>query len=211
MAPRRIRKKWSVLLILLASGALVFGLAAVTLYLLAREAMGGTSTGARLARLSASPRFRDGRFVNDEPTTMLAPGGLLETVRMYREPAERVPRKKIPTVPVAPGSFSSPPAGGLRVTWLGHSAFLVELDGARILTDPVFHSRASPFWWVGSERFFPSPVAVGALPALDAVVISHDHYDHLAMDEVRELVGRTKAFVVPLGVGAHLESWGVLR
>lgn len=183
-------------------------LAAVTLYALARVPMGGSATGERLRRMQASPNFRDGRFVNAEPTRVMA-GSLLETARMYRARAERVPRRPLPTMRPPADLFSHPPASGLRVTWLGHSAFVLELDGAVILTDPALYSRSSPFSWVGVQRFFRSPLEIRDLPELDAVIVSHDHYDHLAVDEVRALAPKTRKFVVPLGVGAHLERWGV--
>jgi L-ascorbate metabolism protein UlaG (beta-lactamase superfamily) len=101
------------------------------------------------------------------------------------------------------------PDSGLRATWLGHSTVLLEIDGARVLTDPVWGPRASPSTLVGPLRFHPPPVEFEALPKLDAVLISHDHYDHLDMVTIRALAGRGVPFYVPLGVGAHLEAWGV--
>ena len=185
------------------------GVAALSLYALTRVPMGGTPAGARLRRMQASPHWRAGRFVNTQPTTIMNPGAMLETGRMYREPAVRNPARPIPTQSLPGDFFTRRPPGGLRVTWLGHSAFVLELDGAVILTDPVLYSRSSPFSWIGAKRFFPSPVAIPDLPELDAVVVSHDHYDHLAMDEVKALAPKTHRFVVPLGVGAHMERWGV--
>ncbi|MEL6615471.1 MAG: MBL fold metallo-hydrolase, partial [Bacteroidota bacterium] len=94
-------------------------------------------------------------------------------------------------------------------TWLGHSTVLVELDSARILIDPVWGERVSPSRWVGTRRFAPMPLALDALPAVDAVLISHDHYDHLDMPTVEALADRVPRWLVPLGLGAHLESWGI--
>jgi L-ascorbate metabolism protein UlaG (beta-lactamase superfamily) len=104
---------------------------------------------------------------------------------------------------------STPPASGLRATWLGWSTVLVEIDGQRILTDPVWSERCSPSTLVGPKRFHAPPIALDALPHIDAVVISHDHYDHLDMPVARALSTRGTRFVVPLGIGAHLERWGV--
>jgi L-ascorbate metabolism protein UlaG (beta-lactamase superfamily) len=98
---------------------------------------------------------------------------------------------------------------GLRVTWLGHSTLLLEIDGARVLTDPVWGPRASPSRLLGPKRFQPVPVALKKLPPLDAVVISHDHYDHLDFSTVRALARTDVPFVTSLGVGAHLEAFGV--
>ena len=98
---------------------------------------------------------------------------------------------------------------GLRATWLGHSTVLLEIDGVRVLTDPVWGGRASPFPLIGPRRFQPVPVALEAMPEVDLVLISHDHYDHLDYPTIRALARRDVPFVTSLGVGAHLEAWGV--
>lgn len=206
---RRLTKKWRVLLIVLGLAVAACIAVGLIMYVLAEEQMGGKADGTRLERMLVCPNFKEGKFVNALPTNMISPGQFIETGRMYLETSDRNPHKPIPTERIAAGFFAQAPVGGLRVTWLGHSAFIIELDGALILTDPVLFSRASPFSWIGSERFFPCPVAMADLPEFDAVVISHDHYDHLAMDEVRALIPKTKKFIVALGIGAHLERWGV--
>lgn len=126
--------------------------------------------------------------------------------------------KKSARVPQAPLPVESPleawkiPSNtGLRVTWLGHSTTLIEIDGLRILTDPVWGERASPSSLVGPRRFHKTPVAIHQLPPLDVVLVSHDHYDHLDYQAIRELAVRDVPFVTSLGVGAHLEAWGVRR
>jgi L-ascorbate metabolism protein UlaG (beta-lactamase superfamily) len=101
------------------------------------------------------------------------------------------------------------PESGLRVTWLGHSTVLIEIDGYRVLTDPVWGPRSSPVSFAGPSRFHAPPLALDDLPALDAVVISHDHYDHLDYPTIKELAKREVPFVTSLGVGAHLEGWGI--
>jgi L-ascorbate metabolism protein UlaG (beta-lactamase superfamily) len=119
-------------------------------------------------------------------------------------------------VPIAPLPAESPiegwrrrPDTGLRATWLGHSTVLVEIDGHRVLTDPVWSDRASPVGWAGPRRFQPVPVGIADLPPLDAVIVSHDHFDHLDRAAVVALAERGVPFFVPLGVGAHLATWGV--
>jgi L-ascorbate metabolism protein UlaG (beta-lactamase superfamily) len=107
------------------------------------------------------------------------------------------------------GAWRKKPGTGLRATWLGHSTVLIEIDGLRVLTDPVWGPRASPSRLIGPKRFQPVPVPLRALPPVDVVVISHDHYDHLDYPTIRELARRDVPFVTSLGVGAHLEAWGV--
>jgi len=120
----------------------------------------------------------------------------------------RVPGRPLPSVnPLGP--WARTPGSGLRATWLGHSTVMVEIAGRRILTDPVWGPRASPSTLVGPKRFQPVPVAMKALPALDLIVVSHDHYDHLDYPTIRELAKLDTPFVTSLGVGAHLEAWGI--
>jgi L-ascorbate metabolism protein UlaG (beta-lactamase superfamily) len=105
--------------------------------------------------------------------------------------------------------FATPPESGLRVTWLGHSTTLVEIDGHRVLTDPMWSDRFGPVSWAGPTRWYPPLLALGDMPHIDAVVISHDHYDHLDEGTITAMRGWDTVFIVPLGVGAHLEYWGV--
>ena len=86
---------------------------------------------------------------------------------------------------------------------------LIEIDGLRVLTDPVWGPRASPSRLAGPKRFQPVPVPLRAMPPIDLVIVSHDHYDHLDYPTIRELAKRDVPFVTSLGVGAHLEAWGV--
>jgi len=103
-------------------------------------------------------------------------------------------------------------SSGLRMTWLGHSTVLIEQDGKRILTDPVFGERASPVSFAGPKRFHRVPATVAELPPLDAIVLSHDHFDHLCASSMRELAKlRVPVVVTSLGVGARLEALGFDR
>jgi L-ascorbate metabolism protein UlaG (beta-lactamase superfamily) len=169
-----------------------------------------TSTAAaarasRLARKIASPQWQDGKFRN----------GLPETTHFSRALAKLLtakntkPSHPIPTVERRKTDFEKPPQSGLRVTWVSHSSLLVEIEGRRFLTDPVWGERASPVSFAGPKRFFPAPIPLNELPQLDAVVLSHDHYDHFCK-ETLEFFARTQVpFIVPLGVGDRLEDLGV--
>jgi L-ascorbate metabolism protein UlaG (beta-lactamase superfamily) len=158
-----------------------------------------------------SPNFHDGVFVNLEPPSMsINPEqgrSLLWEIVTGLEDAR--PSAEIPLDNPAPGAFDAP-AGQIAVSWFGHSTALLEIDGYRVLTDPVWSERCSPSNVIGPARMHPAPVSLDALPALDAIVISHDHYDHLDIDTIMALARSQWApFVVPLGVGAHLRDWGI--
>ena len=207
------KRTW--LRVLLALGALllviIVTLIGSTAWL---DALGGTPRGDRLARMQRSPNYRDGRFRNTEPTDLALKGGVGKMLRQWllgRE--QRTPPGPMPIVTLTGAAFAEPPASGLRATWLGHATVLVEIDGARILTDPVWARRASPSSLVGPRRFHAPPLAIEDLPPLDAILASHDHYDHLDRGVVRAIVASATQqhvrWVVPLGVGAHLEAWGV--
>ncbi len=173
---------------------------------LALPVFGGTPSGERLARMQASPQWRDGRFRNTLPTlTQPGPGTIWDFWTSGK--AVRVPTEPVPTVSRTRSDFDSPQ--DLRLTWLGHSTTLVEIEGRRFLTDPVFGPTASPGRAFGVARFFAPPLPLAELPDVDAVVLSHDHYDHLDAVTVRQLAGRIPRWIAPLGVGAHLERWGV--
>ena len=100
------------------------------------------------------------------------------------------------------------PDTGLRVTWLGHSTMVLELDGRRVLTDPVFAPRIGPLRGIGPRRFHPVPAELAELPPIDLVLLSHDHYDHLCAATMRELARTGVPIVTALGVGARLERFG---
>ncbi len=121
---------------------------------------------------------------------------------------ERRPTRVLPVEDPRP-TWARPVSSGLRITWLGHSTTLLEIDGLRVLTDPVWGERVSPVSFAGPRRFHPPPVSIDGLPALDAVLVSHDHFDHLDHTTIRQLAKRETPFITSLGVGAHLEAWGV--
>ena len=211
MSRRKFRIRYLLLGILVLVIALFVAALASTDWL---DTMGAAPEGERLARIQRSPNYRDGAFRNPDATSSTPKGGTMQMLRRWLGGKEqRVPPGPIPVVALTRANFDTTPASGLRATWLGHSSVLVEIDGARILLDPVWARRASPSSMIGPRRFFPPPLALEDLPPLDAIMTSHDHYDHLDRDVIRALaksVAQSRArFVVPLGVGAHLERWGV--
>lgn len=163
-------------------------------------------SGARRERIEASPQFGDGRFHNPGPFSGLASPSFRTMWDFFFSRGRRVPRGAIPLV--SPQATWVRPADELRATWLGHSTVLIEMAGKRVLTDPVFGERASPLGFMGPRRFHAPPVTVEALPDLDLVVLSHDHYDHLCNMTLRALAKRKVPIVTALGVGARLERLG---
>ncbi|MEV6125048.1 MBL fold metallo-hydrolase [Streptomyces sp. NPDC052077] len=176
-------------------------------------AFGADPGGARMERIRSSPHFRDGVFRNPGGPTRIRPSGsgrsLATAYADKRARLLRAPSGRIPVHATTLADLARPPAGGPRLTWMGHSTVLAEIDGRRVLFDPVWGERCSPFPFAGPRRLHPAPLPLAALGPVDVVVISHDHYDHLDMPTVRALAGTDTLFAVPLGVGAHLEHWGV--
>jgi L-ascorbate metabolism protein UlaG (beta-lactamase superfamily) len=170
---------------------------------------GGVPTGARLDRMKASAHWRDGQFVNAEPTSVMQEGSSATVLQWLSSDVMRVPSCPLPMSGNTAAALATAPTTGLRVTWLGHSTTLIEVDGVTVLTDPMFSERASPSTLAGPRRFHPPPLPLEALPRIDAVVVSHDHYDHLDMRSIQALAAKGVPIHVGLGVGAHLEAWGV--
>lgn len=168
------------------------------------------AVGLRRERIFNSPRFANGRFHNSPGLEEIPKAGsMLSTTSEYFFGSRGVMRRPPASLPSERPleAWQRPAETGLRATWLGHSTTLLEIDGARVLTDPVWSDRIVPL--VGPRRFDAVPVAVAELPKLDAIVVSHDHYDHLDLPTVRELARLDVPFVTSLGVGARLEAQGI--
>jgi len=167
----------------------------------------GAAPASIVPHVQASPNFRDGRFQSSEPS--LRPrfraqtSALLAAIRVHGR------GRPVGTVPLV---RAEPPAGPgeLAVTWYGHATTVVEIDGARFLIDPVFGERVSPSTRTGPKRLHPVPGDIEEIPTIDAVLISHDHYDHLDEPSIVMLEHTHRPrYVVPLGVDLHLRAWGV--
>jgi L-ascorbate metabolism protein UlaG (beta-lactamase superfamily) len=155
------------------------------------------------------------RFSNPVPTEI---GGLSTMFKVLphflMNRAETVPKRQLGPFTTDVAVYGTAPESGLRVTWMGHSSLLVEIDGVRVLIDPVWDERASPMRWAGPKRFYAPPVRLQDLPRVDVVLVSHDHYDHLGEATIRELAGlesmREARWATSLGVGEMLRRFGVL-
>jgi L-ascorbate metabolism protein UlaG (beta-lactamase superfamily) len=178
------------------------------------SSFGASAEGERLSRMQQSPRWRDGVFENSLDTPQLTGDATMSGVLwdwLFGKSPQAAPSGSIPLQNSVAQALAQRPQSDLRVTWLGHSTLLIEIDGQRLLTDPVWGERASPSTIAGPKRFHAPPLPLEALPEVDAVLISHDHYDHLDMPTIEHLAARDVVFYAPLGVGAHLELWGVPR
>ena len=176
------------------------------------NSFGKRAQGIRLERMMASPRWAGEGFRNVHPVApgLRDPTAPRPTLREFLSNGNRrVPGAPLPSVDPRE-AWGRPSASGLRATWLGHSTVLLEMDGHRVLTDPVWGTRASPFRLLGPKRFQPVPLRLREMPEVDVVVISHDHYDHLDYPTIHALARRSNVpFVTSLGVGAHLQAWGI--
>jgi len=158
--------------------------------------------------MERSPQWHDGRFHN-RLSRVDGPMWRAFGEFFFGGSKHRRPESPLPVEHRTAADFAIVPRSGLRVTWLGHSTTIVEIGGARLLIDPVWAERASFVSFAGPKRFFPPPLPLHELPNVDAVVLSHDHYDHLDEQLVRTLAPRRLRWIAPLGVGGWLRRWGV--
>ncbi len=159
------------------------------------------------SRIQSSPQYREGKFHN---VTARSPKFSTKDFfvllwKVFFQTKGREPKKKLPsqTLRVNEGQV------GAYLTWFGHSTFFYQVDGKKILFDPMLSRCASPIPGMVKRYHYDLPATAESLPELDAVVVTHDHYDHLDKKTVKQLVSKTKLFIVPLGVGKHLRAWGV--
>src|ERR1700727_1191590 len=151
------------------------------------------------------------RYLNPVPTSVGGWSMFLKVLRRYmtnRE--ERTPKQTLGPFRTDARVYEKPPASGLRVTWMGHSSMLLEIDGVRVLIDPVWEQRAAPVEWFGPKRFFAPPLRLQDLPPIDVVLLSHDHYDHLGARTVQRLAQIEPTigaqWITALGVGEFLSN-----
>ena len=152
------------------------------------------------------------KYLNPVPTEVMVGGNTFQILGKYlRNKAETTPKQKLGPFSTDISVYKKAPASGLRITWLGHSSLLIEIDGVRILTDPAWSKRASFSSFIGPKRFFPSPIAFKDLPPLDAVIISHDHYDHLDKEVIKQFASNQVPFYCSTGDAQYLMQWGIQK
>nr|WP_321513570.1 MBL fold metallo-hydrolase [uncultured Pseudodesulfovibrio sp.] len=179
-------------------------LLSVVVGLAAYAAMGQSPAEDQRSMYRSSDNYRDEMFINAMPVSLKMDSNMLATTVRFFMTSNRPPQP-LTVHPITASDFNTSPAD-LQVVWLGHSSTILDIDGVRLLVDPVF-DNASPVPFT-VRRFQNAPIKRDELPEIHAVVISHDHYDHLEMKTIKALIAKTPLFIVPLGVSAHLIKWG---
>jgi len=156
-----------------------------------------------------SGHYKNGKFVNRKLTVMDINYWRLIKIMAKKAPNRR-PQKDIAVDKIDSTEIVNHQADITQLTWFGHSAFLLEMDGKKILIDPMFGESPSPHPLVGGKRYSEElPIEIEKLPFIDAIILSHDHYDHLDYGSIQKLKSKVGEFYTPLGVGNHLRAWGI--
>jgi len=182
----------------------------ITLFMYLSPQFGGAATKEQKQLYAKSGNFKDGKFVNriNIPMKIDDKWGLFKD--FINKPPTRKPSKVIPVGKIDSLGIVNHDSDITKLTWFGHSTFLLQMDGKTILIDPMMGESPSPHPMVGTKRYSDElPIKIEKLPFIDIVVISHDHYDHLDYPTIKKLKGKVGEFYTPLGVGNHLASWGV--
>jgi L-ascorbate metabolism protein UlaG (beta-lactamase superfamily) len=186
-----------------------FFLAAITFIFMLQPSFGKLPSSDRLEKIKKSPNYRDDKFQNVIETKTVADDAsyLGMMIDFFSKGVDRTPTDTLPAIKT---SLDTVITEKPTIYWFGHSSFLIKIDGKNILVDPVFSERASPVQYAGSKSY-PGTRIYGPddFEYLDAIIISHDHYDHLDYNTIVALKSKTKLFCVPLGVDGHLIHWGV--
>jgi L-ascorbate metabolism protein UlaG (beta-lactamase superfamily) len=207
-----IKKIFKVLGITLAVFVLAITIIAVCFINLSPQ-FGGSHSEEQRQQYAKSGHYQEGKFINQIPTTLDL--GFVKTMDVIYdyffnrlpdlEPSTPIPVEKIDSLQI----IRKPP-DLKRLTWFGHSACLLEMEGKKILFDPMLGESPSPHPLLGPKRYSKElPIPIEKLPYIDAVVISHDHYDHLDYESIMKLKDKVGQFYVALGVSVHLIEWGI--
>jgi L-ascorbate metabolism protein UlaG (beta-lactamase superfamily) len=182
----------------------------VIIFLFSTAVIVGCAMQTDIIEYNQSSHYIEGVFINDPipaPNTTTAFGFIkryLLEAKVDAEPTQPIPLKSIRYQDVVNLADDTP-----AIYRLGHSSLLLKIAGKIILIDPMFSQRASPLSFIGPKRFHAVPLNIEDFAEIDAVIISHDHYDHLDKETIKKLSSKTKHFFVPLGVGGYLAEWGV--
>lgn len=176
---------------------------------MSQKPFGKLPSGARLERIKESRNYRDGSFQNLAETIMMVEGTsyLKLMANFFSKGVGRSPLETLPSIRTDLKSISGEDT---TIIWFGHSSYFIRTQGKNILIDPVFSNRASPFQFIGSKGYeIAKPYATSDFPPIDALILTHDHYDHLDYNSIINLRSNVKAIYTTLGVGSHLVYWGI--
>lgn len=193
-------------------GTILVAAIGVTLFLYISPQFGKKANKKQKEELEKKPHFEDGKFLNKEKIAVeMSFSNFRKMLGEFFNPHPNVvPKQDVKVKKIDTKSLINKVDTTVRITWLGHSSFFIEMDGKNILLDPVFSDFVAPSSLVSRKRFNKEkPITIEQLPEIDVVVISHDHYDHLDYPTILKLKDKAKQFFVPLGVGNHLKSWNV--
>ncbi|MEO0580678.1 MAG: MBL fold metallo-hydrolase [Bacteroidota bacterium] len=173
---------------------------------------GGSVSDAQKQLFAKTGHYADGIFLNEEVINMQVDCHSIQQMvkEMLQPDPDLAPKADLQVQKIAPESLTEKPDSLMRLTWFGHSTFLIEWNEKIILFDPIFSQYAAPHHWFGRKRYHSQmPIDITQLPEIDAVIISHDHYDHLDYESIDQLKEKTGHFFVPLGVDNHLRKWDI--
>lgn len=205
MKKSRVRKMFIVFATIMTIGVLVFVFSG------GRTPFGAADFLINQNVITSSKNYHKKAFFTDEDTGM-GEIKISTLVKFFMPDKSRRPQSLLPQMDLQTGHFDAPVEEKTQVTWFGHSTSMIEMDGKRILLDPMFSDVAAPYSWLGSSRYNKKlPMTAEELPDIDAVIISHDHYDHLDHQSILKIKDKVRKFFVPLGVGSHLSYWGVAK
>ncbi len=184
------------------------GLAAVALIFMQQSTFGRDPAEARLERIKQSPNYRDGVFQNLEKTAVMRENASYMAMMndFLHKDKDNIPPRPLPSVKTDLKALTDDKP---TIVWFGHSSYLIKSKGINILVDPVFSGYASPVSFFGGAFAGSDVYKVEDMPDIDLLILSHDHYDHLDYKTITQLIPKVKKFYTALGVGAHLERWGV--
>jgi len=198
-------------MILYLSSFLLLLCIGITLFLNLYPAFGGDPSKEQKEVYKGLNNYVDGKFVNEVPTSLDM--SLSDNLSMIRDSfAGAKGRNPDSVIPVSTIDWDKIKNEKDSLTWLGHSAFILSIDNKKILLDPMLSPTASPVSFAGSKRYKYSQnmlQIIDAMPPIDSVFISHDHYDHLDYQSIIKLKSKVEHFFVPLGISAHLIRWGI--
>lgn len=195
-----------VLLILFTLAVLL--ILSILMFIKLSPVFGGKISAEQKKKYEKSPNYHEGAF---QCATTYIPENVKPNFAkpLSQQKHDKAPNSPIPYQKIKPESLLSPPEQ-TRVTWFGHSTLLIEAAGQIVMIDPMLSDKPSPVQWLGRSRYADElPIEIIDLPTIDFVLITHDHYDHLDYNSIRQLKNKVKKFVVPLGISAHLLAWGV--